>query len=1713
MADDEKLRGYLKRALADARQLRSRLREVESGRYEPIAIVSMACRAPNGIGTPEELWQLVDAGSETVGDFPADRGWDVAALFDPDPDHPGTSYTRRGSFLADAAGFDADFFGISPREALAMDPQQRLLLEVAWELLERAGINPATLRRSRTAVFAGVAGIDYAPALRDVPEEVEGYLGTGTLGSVASGRISYTFGFEGPAVTVDTACSSSLVALHLAAQSLRSGECDLALAGGATVMSTPLGFVEFSRQRGLSVDGRCKAFAAAADGTGWAEGAGLLLLERLSDARQNGHEVLAVIGGSAVNQDGASNGLTAPNGPAQQRVIRQALASARLSPADVDAVEAHGTGTTLGDPIEAQALIAVYGTERPAGRPLWLGSLKSNIGHAQGAAGVLGVIKVVEAMRRGVLPRTLHVDEPSPYVDWSAGTVSLLTEARSWPAEEGRPRRAGVSAFGVSGTNAHVIIEQAPTVPPPAEAGEAPGAGVPTASVLVVPDGPAVAAGGPAVPLVIPWVVSARSGPALAAQAGRLAELADGTAAGLAARGSKADRALPDPVDVGSALAASRAALSERAVVIGQARETAGARASLAGGLRALAAGEPSPLVVRGSAGTATGKTVLVFPGQGSQWPGMGAELLSSSAVFAESVAACDSALSEFVDWSVADVLRGAPGAASLDRADVVQPALWAVLVSLAEVWRSFGVVPDAVVGHSQGEIAAAVVAGALTLAEGARVVALRSQLLASLSGAGAMASLAAPPGQAEQLIARWGGRISVAAVNSPSATVVAGDPGAVGELVAAAEADGVRARILPVDYASHSAQVGPVKERLLESLAGLTPRTGSIPLLSTVTGDWLDTSVMNASYWYANLRQPVRFADAVRVLAEQGYTAFVEASPHPVLTAAVAESVPDAAAGAVVTGTLRRADGGLARLQASLAEAWVRGVAVDWAAVFAGRPAARVSLPTYPFQRDRYWLDAASSPSRSAASLGLRSAAHPLLGASITAADGTGIVLTGRLSLATHPWLAEHAVLGSVLVPGAAFVELAARAGDEVGCDVIDELVIEAPLVVPGPGGLQLQVVAGEPEDDGRRPVAVYARDEQAPAGSGWRRHAAGTISAAEASSTESLTAESPASAAFTLADWPPPGGEPLDVADAYTLLAGAGLDYGPAFQGLRAAWRRGGDLFAEIALDPSAQREAGAFVLHPALLDAALHPAVLDELRREGGDRSRLAFAWNDVRLHASGASALRVRLAVAGPGELSLQAADATGAPVVSVGSLVSRPVSAEQLSTGQLTAARTGEGDVPAAARRVRPAARAAAGHDGPSLLSRLAAVTEGERDGVLLEFVRGEVAAVLGRPSPDGIEAAGPFLELGLDSLMAVQLRNRLSAATGLRLSATVTIPYPTPRDLALHLRKELGNATLAVGSTTPGNPARGTTAPQKIAPGAPDQGAGGAGSGRVHGALASFYLQLCTARKYNAAAEVLMAGSGLRPGFGHAERDRHAARPLRLAAGDGGPALACFPSLSAIGGPHEYARFAAAFQGDRDVFTFRSPGFTATEHFPDDAGTLLSMHVEALLEAVKEQPFLILGRSMGGCIAHAVTERLEAEGVRPAGLVLIDTFPIDAPLREGMDWWLPVMIDGMLDRVAQYDMRLDDTSLTAMGWYQKLFADWKPSPVATRTLLARADQPAPGSSPGPGAASDWRAYWPLPHETTDLRGDHFTVLEEYAEKTAETVIKWADTLT
>ncbi|MFD9941935.1 SDR family NAD(P)-dependent oxidoreductase [Nonomuraea sp. NPDC059023] len=1163
MGTEDKLRDYLKRATVELAETRRRLTEDESRRHEPIAIVGMACHFPGGVSSPEELWELVRSGRDAIGDFPDDRGWNLDDLYDPDPDAIGKSYTRNGGFIPDAFDFDAAFFGISPRHALGTDPQHRLFLQATWEAFEAAGIDPGTLRGSRTGVYAGVMYEHYSNRFLDgSPEAIEGTLFTSSVASVLSGRVSYVYGLEGPSISIDTACSSSLVAIHLATQALRRGECTLALAGGVTLMPSPVPFVEFSRQRALSPDGRCKAFSSTADGVAWAEGAGVLLLERLSDARRNGRRILAVVRGSAVNQDGASNGMTAPSGPAQERVIEQALADARLDLHDVDAVEAHGTGTTLGDPIEAHALLATYGRRRPADRPLWLGSLKSNLGHAQAAAGVGGVIKMVKALEHRVLPRTLHVAEPTPHVDWSLGGVRVLTGEVELPEGE-RPPRAGVSSFGVSGTNAHLILERGPDEEPAPE----------TAAPLV-------------------WVVSAKTGSALRAQAARL-------------RGRAATASLTDLAAAGPVLA-RRARFAHRAVVI------AADRLELLAGLDALADGAPHPALLEGVAAAA--RTIFLFPGQGSQWPGMAVELLEASEVFRERLRACDEALKPHTGWSVEDVLRSGE---KLTGSDVIQPVLFAVMVALAELWRSLGVEPAAVVGHSQGEIAAACVAGVLSVEDAARIVALRSRVIGErLGGTGGMLSAALPSERVRELLAPYEGRLWIAVDSGPGGCVVAGDVDALDEVAAAWE-EPYRARRIAVDYASHTPHIEVLRDELPALLGEVRPGRTDIEFCSSMAGDFIDTDRLTAGYWFDNVRNPVLFRQAIGSVT--GAPLFVEVSPHPVLQADVAEMNESAG----ICGTLRRGSGDWRRFLTALAQAFVLGAEVDWAAALAAIPFRHVDLPTYAFDRQRYWLDAGARAGRVP---GVDGSEHPLLNAVVPVADG-GLVLSGQLSTKIAPWLADHAVEGGVLLPGAAFAELALEAAAAAGCELVEELIIEAPLILTGTARLQVVVSA---ETDGRRGITIFSET-----GDAWVRHASGALAVTGTASPG------------WAATWPPDGAQPVEV--AYEQLAAQGYEYGPAFQGVSAMWRAGEELFAEVSAPDGV--DVTGFGIHPALLDASFHPLVL---AAEGG-ALRLPFAFRGVRLSAAQASLLRVRLTPRGADDAGIEAVDAAGHPVFSIDSL--------------------------------------------------------------------------------------------------------------------------------------------------------------------------------------------------------------------------------------------------------------------------------------------------------------------------------------------------------------------------------------------------------------------------------------------------------------------------
>ena len=1140
--DAPSFRQALERTVVEIKRLNGELADLRGRSNEPIAIVSMACRYPGGASSPEALWDLLVEGRDAVGPFPEGRGWDLAGLYDPDPDKPGKSITDQAGFLYDADRFDPAFFGMSPREAERLDPQQRLLLECAWEALERAGSTPQKLEGSATGVFVGLMYTEYGARLLHQPEALDGYIGLGCTGSTASGRIAYTLGLRGPTMTIDTACSSSLVAVHVACTSLRTRECDLALAGGAAVMATPAPFIEFSRQRALSVDGRCRAFGAAAEGVGYAEGCGLVVLKRLSDAQRDGDRVLAIIRGSAVNHDGRSASLTAPNGTAQKDVIGRALSAASLAPQEVDVLEAHGTGTKLGDPIEAHALLATYGKAHTKEKPLLLGSLKSNFGHTQAAAGVGGLIKLVLSLENERLPRTLNADPPSPHIDWSIGNVALLNDEVPWP-RGATPRRGAVSSFGISGTNAHVIVEEAP---------------LPDAPKATQPK-----------PTALPLLVSARDEAALRAQARSWAAWLE---------------AHPDAswTDVVHTAAVRRAHFDARAAILARnVREAAEA-------MKALAEGAPHAALVSGTA-KPRAKSVFVYPGQGSQWRGMGRALLEESEVFARAMDECDAALAPFLGWSVRSVVNGEPDAnvPPLDRVDVVQPALFAMRVALTAVWRAWGIEPDAVVGHSQGEIVAAWAAGAISLEDAARIVASRSRR--GLGIGGSVAVLDLPLAEVERRLQKLGGSASIAAVNSARSTSVAGTSDAVDALLA----DVKNARRISATFASHSALVDPILPALKLDLASVASRPTAVPFYSTVTGAILDGELLDAEYWCRNLREPVRLDRALSAIIEDGHDVFIEVSEHPTL--AMPLSVASVDRGGIVVGSLWREEGGLSRLFAALGGLHVEGFPIDWAKVLAPWAGALAELPTYVFQRERFWLEA-PPVRKDLGDVGLVTVERPLLAAATRIAGTDALVLAGRLP--DEPWIRATS-------PSSIFVEIALEAADALGLAGVADLVVQHGFVLPRAGSVQLQVVVQQPDESGRRPFTIASRAENrvdAP----WTAHAHGVF----AGDTIDLPDES------GLEVWPPADAERID--------------------GDVEGWRAGKRLFARV----SCPSETGkGWILHPSFVEGVLR--TLD-----AGARAR---AWSNVVATPFEGHELR---AVIDDG--SIVFADADGNVVAAIGS---------------------------------------------------------------------------------------------------------------------------------------------------------------------------------------------------------------------------------------------------------------------------------------------------------------------------------------------------------------------------------------------------------------------------------------------------------------------------
>ncbi|MEU9152751.1 SDR family NAD(P)-dependent oxidoreductase [Streptomyces sp. NPDC048417] len=1882
MSDVDRLRDYLRKVTVDLHETRQRLRDYEQRDTEPVAIVGMACRFPGGIASPEDLWEVVAAGRDVMSAFPTNRGWPLDRLFDPDPDRPGTTYVKEGGFLYDVADFDATFFGISPREALAMDPQQRLLLETSWEALERAGIDPLSLRGSRTGVFVGSGAQDYGMLAAQAAEDLEGYLLTGNAISVLSGRLSYTLGLEGPALSVDTACSASLVALHLARQSLARGECSLALAGGASVLSTPAGFVELSRQRGLAPDGRAKAFAEAADGTAWAEGAGILVVERLSDARRNGHRVLAVVRGSAVNQDGASNGLTAPNGPSQERVIRAALADAGLAAADVDAVEAHGTGTALGDPIEANALLATYGRNRPADRPLWLGSLKSNLGHAGAAAGVGGIIKTVMALRGDRLPRTLHVDAPTSEADFASGAVALLTEEQPWP-ETGRPRRAGVSAFGISGTNAHVLLEQTDefAAPEPHRNGPADGQATPTGATsadgrtgqpdatasggttgradatasggttgradatasggttgrtdatasrgatgptdvtaargatgrtdVTAPVGTAASAGATGMPAPVPLVVSARTREALHAQAERLLPLV------------RSGTPLPD---LAAALLHSRAALEHRAVVVAADPDTA------TEGLSALAGGRPHDTLVSATAAP-DDRVVFVFPGQGSQWAGMAAELLDSAPVFAAHFAECDITARAFVDWSLTDVLRGAPGAPDMERIEILQPVLFAVMVSLAELWRSYGLTPAAVVGSSQGEIAAAYTAGALSLHDALKIVVLRSRLFADeLRGNGAVVSVAAPEEQVRARLAAQGDALHIGGVNGPNAVTVVGEPAGLDRFVAEATADGLRARLVASTVASHCDQVDPLHDRIVDMFADVRPTATEVPFCSTVTGTFTDTGTLGAQYWFDNARRPVAFDPAVRTLLAAGFRYFVEVSPHPVLVTAVQEIAEDAGADVAAVGSLRREQGGLDRFLRSAADAHTRGAPVDLGAALAGRDTAWVDLPTYPFQRQRYWPEpdptaatATSDPMESGfweavenadlAGLGDAlevdtaplAAVLPALSAWRRQRRERSVVDSWRHTLDWRPVPdpASARLSGDWLVavpPGHTGPEADALARHgarvirvEVAAGPPDPEPLRTALADAQPAGVlallawptavslvralveagvaaplwftTTEAVALDAEPDGDpdraglwglaptvslehpaltggivdlparpderalirwcaalsgrtgeeqlavRPAGLFARrlvrsPLTAPAGAAWRPTGTTLVTGADTAvgaATARWLAAAGAPALLLTTD-----PDATVAADVVAELRDLGTEVRTAAC----------DLTDREAVAKLVAGQPVTAVLHTAVplteapltaLDgtAAPHPGVtaarhLHDLTRDTPLTAFVLFSsvsgtfggvgQAGYAAAAAALDALAEHRAAAGLPALSVawapwdDPADTTGVAATRRERLAGRGIAVldEHRALAALGAALTA-GDTRLLLADVDwPRFRAAYTFTGPRPLiaeftpdrgrreptgpdtpdaGRLAALPAAERYGALLAAIAGQAAAVLGFADGSAIDPARRFLEHGFDSLTTLELRNRLSAATGLRLTAATLFEHDTPEALARHLRGELGPDPAATAEA---------------------------------GMFTGLYRAAAEAGKTGEFVELLGAAAKLRTTFGSADEAGPLPGPVELTAHDEGPLLVCLPTVLATSGPHQYARFAAGLRGRRAVSALALPGYLDGEPLPADRPAAIEAATRQVEAAAGERPVVLVGYSSGGLLADGVAAELAARGRPAAGLVLVDTFVFGAELAtDGA-----ALFERMFAMLAE-NGAVTDARLTAMGGYLRLLTDWEPAGSATPVLVARATESLTGFDRPP-------ASWAYPHDVVELAGDHFTVLEEHADRTAQAVHEWLE---
>nr|AQW44892.1 polyketide synthase [Corallococcus coralloides] len=1117
-------RVLLKNSLLKIEALEARLAKQEAAKAEPIAIVGMACRFPGEARAPDALWRLLRDGVDAVRRIPAER-WPADAI-------PGENPAVRWAGLLDSVdGFDASFFEVSPREAESLDPQQRLLLEVTWEALEDAGVRPERLAKSLTGVFLGLSSTDYRQRVNAKGiDGVEAYDLTGTLLSTAAGRLSYVFGFQGPCLSIDTACSSSLVAVHEAVQSLRRGESEVALAGGANLILDPMNSAMLGQMQALSPDGRCKTFDAAANGFVRGEGCGLVVLKRLSDAERDGDRIWALIRGSAINQDGRSTGLTAPNVLAQQALLRQALADAKVAASDIGYVEAHGTGTSLGDPIEFEALREVLGQPRPDGSTCAIGALKTNLGHLEAAAGVAGLIKTALVLRREAIPRNLNFRSINPRISLSGTSFVLPTRELPWP-RGAKPRRAGVSAFGLSGTNAHVVLEEAPT---------------PSRPVASPVSNPAV---------LLP--LSAKSPSALREQARRWVEHLS------------ADTAEPLG-DLVYTASVRRSHHAHRLAVLGRSKE------ELSSQLQGFLAREPLASEPREDSGQQARKVVFVFPGQGGQWQGMGRRLLEEERVFRDVIEACDRAMRPHLEGSLLEVLRGEGPRAGLEEVDVIQPAVFAMQVGLAALWRSWGVEPQAVVGHSMGEVAAAHVAGALSLEDAARIICVRSRLVKRASGQGGMAVVELSADEARDALRGYEGRLAVGAVNGPRSRVLSGDREALAEVLARLEKAGVFCRWVKVDYASHSPQMEPLRAELLRLLADVRPVREKVPLYSTVTGQ-RNEELLTAEYWERNLREPVRFWEAIERLGAEGHETFLELNAHPVLLPAIEEGLRERCGSLAVLPSLRREEGGRERLLTTLGALYTAGHAVDWARLHpeGGRV---VTLPAYPWQRERFWLEASAAPvSRRGGHRVKGSAEHPLLGARVALSHQPGThVWQMDLGVADVGWTTDHRVQDVVVLPGTTWVDVALAAARQAlgeGAYALSRLVCVQPVFLPAEGARTLQVVMTE-QPQGGADFQCFALDTHA-----WVLVAEGAIQRAAGEATEALPPSDVIQARCPRI---------IEGAEHVQGMAERGLHYGPAFQGLQRLWLGAREAYAHLRLPESLAGHAGEHVVHPAFLDA---------------------------------------------------------------------------------------------------------------------------------------------------------------------------------------------------------------------------------------------------------------------------------------------------------------------------------------------------------------------------------------------------------------------------------------------------------------------------------------------------------------------------------------------